>query len=195
VSALLEAVEVEEVAFQGGCQAAELRGILGAALAHPQRKLAAMHARIHKHLGATAPGLAKQVGQHLAAAFLVVMVVLSLSASRTHASAWEAGCVMHQWLGMQSCMTPASCIRAWEAGRVRHVWLAVRSCMRRDMLIAYDVARRGVRGNAQVWERLQAELLRRYSVLQEQMALCYPSMQLAPSPRELEALCKAVGAS
>ena len=47
----------------------------------------------------------------------------------------------------------------------------------------------------QVWERLQAELLRRYSVLQEQMALCYPSMQLAPSPRELEALCKAVGAS
>ena len=61
VASLLEAVEVEEVAFQGGCQAGELRAILQAALAHPQRKLAAMHARIRKHLGATAPKLAAQV--------------------------------------------------------------------------------------------------------------------------------------
>ena len=60
VDALLEAVEVEEVAFQGGCQATELRAILAAALASPQRKLAAMHARIRKHLGATAPQLAAQ---------------------------------------------------------------------------------------------------------------------------------------
>ena len=60
VDALLEAVEVEEVAFQGGCQATELRAILNAALAAPQRKLAAMHARIRKHLGATAPRLAAQ---------------------------------------------------------------------------------------------------------------------------------------
>ena len=52
---------MEEVAFQGGCQASELRAILQAALAHPQRKLAAMHARIRKHLGATAPKLAAQV--------------------------------------------------------------------------------------------------------------------------------------
>ena len=60
MDALLEAVEVEEVAFQGGCQATELRAILHAALAAPQRKLAAMHARIRKHLGATAPRLAAQ---------------------------------------------------------------------------------------------------------------------------------------
>lgn len=61
VDALLEAVEVEEVAFQAGCQAAELRAILTSALASPQRKLQAMHQRIRKHLGATAPKLALQV--------------------------------------------------------------------------------------------------------------------------------------
>lgn len=47
----------------------------------------------------------------------------------------------------------------------------------------------------QVWQRLQAELLRRYVQLEEQMALCYPSMQLTPSPQELEELCKSVAAS
>lgn len=61
VDALLEAVEVEEVAFQAGCQAAELRAVLATTLATPQRKLAAMHARIRKHLGATAPKVAAQV--------------------------------------------------------------------------------------------------------------------------------------
>ena len=61
VDALLEAVEVEEVAFQAGCQAGELRAIITSALANPQRKLAAMHSRIKKHLGATAPKLAAQV--------------------------------------------------------------------------------------------------------------------------------------
>lgn len=61
VDALLEAVEVEEVAFQAGCQAGELRAIITSALASPQRKLAAMHLRIKKHLGATAPKLAAQV--------------------------------------------------------------------------------------------------------------------------------------
>ncbi len=64
VDALLEAVEVEEVAFQAGCQAGELRAIITSALASPQRKLAAMHSRIKKHLGATAPKLAAQV-RHL----------------------------------------------------------------------------------------------------------------------------------
>ncbi len=58
---LLEAVEVEEVAFQAGCQAAELRAVLATALAQPQRKLSNMHSRIHKHLGATAPKLAAEV--------------------------------------------------------------------------------------------------------------------------------------
>ncbi|EIE25400.1 hypothetical protein COCSUDRAFT_46702 [Coccomyxa subellipsoidea C-169] len=106
VDALLEAVEVEEVAFQAGCQAGELRAIITSALASPQRKLAAMHSRIKKHLGATAPKLA-----------------------------------------------------------------------------------------AQVWQRLQTEMLRRYVQLEEQMALCYPSMQLTPSPQELEELCKSVAAS
>ena len=61
VDALLEAVEVEEVAFQAGCQASELRAILTSALAGPQRKLAGIHSRIRKHLGATAPKLAAQV--------------------------------------------------------------------------------------------------------------------------------------
>jgi hypothetical protein len=61
VDALLKAVEVEEVAFQAGCQAAELRAVLAATLAAPQRRLAAMHARVRKHLGATAPILAAQV--------------------------------------------------------------------------------------------------------------------------------------
>lgn len=61
MDALLEAVEVEEVAFQAGCQASELRAILTSALASPQRKLAAMHSRIRKHLGTTAPKLAAQV--------------------------------------------------------------------------------------------------------------------------------------
>lgn len=61
MDALLEAVEVEEVAFQAGCQASELRAILTSALAGPQRKLAATHSRIRKHLGATAPKLAAQV--------------------------------------------------------------------------------------------------------------------------------------
>ncbi|CAL8460642.1 g172 [Coccomyxa elongata] len=106
VDVLLEAVEVEEVAFQAGCQASELRAILTSALASPQRKLAAMHSRIRKHLGTTAPKLA-----------------------------------------------------------------------------------------AQVWQRLQTELLRRYVQLEEQMAMCYPSMQLTPSPQELEELCKSIGMS
>jgi hypothetical protein len=61
VDSLLQAVEVEEVAFQAGCQAAELRAVLASTLTNPQRKLAAMHARIRKHLGATAPRLAAQV--------------------------------------------------------------------------------------------------------------------------------------
>lgn len=47
----------------------------------------------------------------------------------------------------------------------------------------------------QVWQRLQAEVLRRYVQLEEQMALCYPSMQLTPSPQELEELCKSVALS
>ena len=47
----------------------------------------------------------------------------------------------------------------------------------------------------QVWQRLQEELLRRYVTLEEQMALCYPSMQLSPSPQELSELCKGVAAS
>ena len=46
----------------------------------------------------------------------------------------------------------------------------------------------------QVWQRLQTELLRRYAALEEQMALCYPSVTLSPTPAELEALCKSVGA-
>lgn len=61
IDTLLEAVEVEEVAFQAGCQAAELRAVLATALAQPQRKLSNMHSRIHKHLGATAPKLAAEV--------------------------------------------------------------------------------------------------------------------------------------
>ena len=61
IDALLEAVEVEEVAFQAGCQAAELRAVLASALGQPQRKLANMHSRIHKHLGATAPKPAAEV--------------------------------------------------------------------------------------------------------------------------------------
>ena len=64
---LLEAVEVEEVAFQAGCQAAELRAVLASALAQPQRKLSNMHSRIHKHLGATAPKLAAEVSALLLA--------------------------------------------------------------------------------------------------------------------------------
>ncbi len=47
----------------------------------------------------------------------------------------------------------------------------------------------------QVWQRLQTELLRRYVQLEEQMAMCYPSMQLTPSPQELEELCKNIGMS
>ena len=47
----------------------------------------------------------------------------------------------------------------------------------------------------QVWQRLQEELLRRYVTLEEQMALCYQSMQLSPSPQELSELCKGVAAS
>ena len=61
IDVLLEAVEVEEVAFQAGCQAAELRAVLASSLAQPQRKLSNMHSRIHKHLGATAPRLAAEV--------------------------------------------------------------------------------------------------------------------------------------
>jgi len=61
IDALLEAVEVEEVAFQAGCQAAELRNLLASALAKPQSKLSNMHSRINKHLGATAPKLAAEV--------------------------------------------------------------------------------------------------------------------------------------
>ena len=61
INALLEAVEVEEVAFQQGCQAAELRNVLTSALGQPQRKLTSMHSRIKKHLGATAPKLAAEV--------------------------------------------------------------------------------------------------------------------------------------
>ena len=61
IDVLLEAVEVEEVAVQAGCQAAELRAVLASALAQPQRKLSNMHSRIHKHLGATAPRLAAEV--------------------------------------------------------------------------------------------------------------------------------------
>ena len=47
IDVLLEAVEVEEVAFQAGCQAAELRAVLASSLAQPQRKLSNMHSRIH----------------------------------------------------------------------------------------------------------------------------------------------------
>ncbi|CAL5219240.1 g1034 [Coccomyxa viridis] len=106
IDTLLEAVEVEEVAFQAGCQAAELRAVLATALAQPQRKLSNMHSRIHKHLGATAPKLA-----------------------------------------------------------------------------------------AEVWERLRKELMKRYVQLEEQMAMCYPSLQLVPSPQEMEAMCKAAAAA
>jgi hypothetical protein len=46
-----------------------------------------------------------------------------------------------------------------------------------------------------VWQRLQAELLKYYTQLEEQMALCYPSIQLSPSPVELQHMCAAIGAS
>lgn len=52
---------MEEVAFQQGCQVAELRNVLTSALGQPQRKLSSMHSRIKKHLGATAPKLAAEV--------------------------------------------------------------------------------------------------------------------------------------
>ena len=61
IDALLEAVEVEEVAFQQGCQASELRAVLASSLVKPQHRLSNMHGRIHKHLGATAPLLAAEV--------------------------------------------------------------------------------------------------------------------------------------
>ena len=41
----------------------------------------------------------------------------------------------------------------------------------------------------QVWQSLQVELLKRYRQLEEQMALCYPALQLSPSPAELQELC------
>jgi len=97
-------VEVGEVAFQAGCQAADVRALLADCLRAPQRKLAAMYGRVRKHLGATAPALA-----------------------------------------------------------------------------------------AAVWGRLRAELLRRYGRLEEQLALCYPALRLAPAPAELAALFAAVG--
>ena len=104
LDALLAEVEVGEVAFQAGCQAADVRALLADSLRAPQKKLAAMRARVRKHLGASAPALA-----------------------------------------------------------------------------------------AAVWARLQAELLRRYGRLEEQLALCYPALRLAPSPAELQALFAAVG--
>lgn len=64
IDALLEAVEVEEVAFQQGCQASELRAVLASSLAKPQHRLSNMHGRIQKHLGATAPKLAAEVRLH-----------------------------------------------------------------------------------------------------------------------------------
>lgn len=104
LEALLAEVEVGEVAFQAGCQAGDVRALLADSLRAPQKKLAAMHGRVRKHLGATAPALA-----------------------------------------------------------------------------------------AAVWARLQAELLQRYGRLEEQLALCYPALRLAPSPAELQALFAAMG--
>ncbi len=56
-----------EVAFQAGCQAADVRVLLADSLRAPQKKLAAMHARVKKHLGATAPALAAAVWARLQA--------------------------------------------------------------------------------------------------------------------------------
>lgn len=47
----------------------------------------------------------------------------------------------------------------------------------------------------QVWERLRKELMKRYVQLEEQMAMCYPSLQLVPSLQEMEAMCKAAAAA
>ena len=47
----------------------------------------------------------------------------------------------------------------------------------------------------QVWERLRKELMKRYVQLEEQMAMCYPSLQLVPAPQEMEAMCKAAAAA
>jgi hypothetical protein len=48
---------------------------------------------------------------------------------------------------------------------------------------------------AQVWQRLQKELLKRYVQLEEQMAMCYPSLQLLPSPQDMEAMFKSAAAA
>ena len=47
----------------------------------------------------------------------------------------------------------------------------------------------------QVWERLRKELMKRYVQLEEQMAMCYPALQLVPPPQEMEAMCKAAAAA
>ena len=39
------------------------------------------------------------------------------------------------------------------------------------------------------------ELMKRYVQLEEQMAMCYPSMQLVPSPQELESMLRAATAA
>ena len=61
--------------------------------------------------------------------------------------------------------------------------------LRATLLLAEEI------GSVQVWQRLQTELLRRYVQLEEQMAMCYPSMQLTPSPQELEEICRSIGMS
>lgn len=61
VEALLGEVGVEEVAFQLHYQAADLRGHLNTCMAHPDKKLAMILARINKHFQATSPHLAQEV--------------------------------------------------------------------------------------------------------------------------------------
>ncbi|KAK9813236.1 hypothetical protein WJX72_011232 [[Myrmecia] bisecta] len=46
---------------------------------------------------------------------------------------------------------------------------------------------------AQVWQRCQAVLLAQYRRLEEQVALCYTSVQLSISPEELKELLKTIG--
>ena len=76
-----------------------------------------------------------------------------------------------------------------------HQWVLVRIIMHRAASIWVQCLTSPPFMRAQVWERLRKELMKRYVQLEEQMVMCYPSLQLVPSPQEMEAMCKAAAAA
>ena len=104
---------MEEVAFQQGCQVAELRNVLTSALGQPQRKLSSMHSRIKKHLGATAPKLAAEV------CYLRACHITS-SVRSLGRLVWETKALEHASLVFGQCIRKMHGYPAWWLTSCKH---------------------------------------------------------------------------